>query len=170
VLTVPPLTIRPIAPPDSIDELTALLHRSYAVYGAMRLNCTAIDQTTDVTRAWIARGRCFLAVDATARVIGTIVYFPPARIGGSPWFERPDVAKFGQLAVDPAFQRRGAGTRLVETAEAEARAAGAKEIALDTVEPVTQLVEWYGRRGYRFIEHAQWPGKCYRSAILSKTL
>ena len=164
------ITIRPLAPYDSIEELTALLHRSYAVLGAMGLNYTAVDQTAEVTRRRIDGGRCLLAVDAVDRVIGTVLFYPPERTGGSPWFDRPEVAKCAQFGVDPPFQKQGIGSRLAEAVETEARAANAKEIALDTAEPATHLIEWYGRRGYRLIEYVQWKSKRYRSAILSKSL
>lgn len=52
--------------------------------------------------------------------------------------------------------------------EARAAETGAVEIALDTAEPATHLVAWYGRRGYRLIEHAQWGHTNYRSVIMSK--
>jgi len=171
VLTSPlAVTIRPLAPHDSIDGLTALLHRSYAMLGAMGLNYTAVDQTPEVTRSRIAGGRCLMAVDAADRVIGTVLFYPPGRTSGSPWLSRPEVAKCAQFAVDPPFQKQGIGVRLTAAVEAEARAAHAKEIALDTAEPATHLIEWYCRRGYRFIEHVQWRSKRYRSVILSKSL
>jgi len=171
VLTSPlAVTIRPLTPYDSIEGLTALLHRSYAALGAMGLNYTAVDQTPEVTRRRIDGGRCLLAVDATDRVIGTVLFYAPGRAGGSPWLNRPEVAKCAQFGVDPSFQKQGIGTRLAEAVEAEAHAARAKEIALDTAEPATHLIQWYARRGYRFIEYAQWRGKRYRSVILSKSL
>jgi predicted N-acetyltransferase YhbS len=171
VLTSPlAVTIRPLTRHDSIEELTALLHRSYAVLGAMGLNYTAVDQTPEVTRRRNAGGLCLVAVDATDRVIGAVLFYPPERTNGSPWFNRPEVAKCAQFGVDPPFQKQGIGSRLADAVEAEARAAHAKEIALDTAEPATHLIEWYGRRGYRFIEYAQWRGKRYRSVILSKSL
>src|SRR5262245_51607428 len=136
----------------------------------MGLNYTAVDQTPEVTRSRIGGGRCFMALDASDRLVGTVLFYPPERSGGSPWLNRPEVAKCAQFAVDPEFQKHGIGTQLAATVEAEARAAGAKEIALDTAEPATHLIEWYGRRGYRFIEHAQWRCKRYRSVILSKSL
>jgi len=43
------LRLRPLAPSDSIVELTLLLHRAYARLGAMGLNYTAVDQSPDVT-------------------------------------------------------------------------------------------------------------------------
>jgi GNAT superfamily N-acetyltransferase len=164
------IAIRPIGPDDSIDELTALLHRSYAGLGNMGLNYTAVDQSAKTTRMRLSHGFGFAAVDPQERIVGTIVFYPPLRSTGSPWLERPDVAHFGQFAVDPALQRRGIGSRLMDLVEEQARAVGAKEIALDTAEPAMHLIELYQRRGYRFIEYAQWRGKSYRSVIMSKSL
>jgi GNAT superfamily N-acetyltransferase len=164
------ISIRPIGPDDSIEELTALLHRSYAVLGKMGLNYTAVDQGTRTTRMRLSGGVGFAAVDAQDRIVGTIVFYPPLHSKGSPWLERAEVAHFGQLAVDPAVQRRGIGARLMELVEEQARATGAREIALDTAEPASHLIELYKRRGYRFIEYAQWRGKTYRSVIMSKSL
>jgi N-acetylglutamate synthase-like GNAT family acetyltransferase len=62
----------------------------------------------------------------------------------------------------------GTGARLMDLVEARAIETGAREIALDTAEPATHLVAWYGRRGFRLIEHAQWSHTNYRSVIMSK--
>jgi GNAT superfamily N-acetyltransferase len=91
-----------------------------------------------------------------------------ARTGGSPWLDRPEVASLGQFAVAPDFQAQGLGARLMDLVEARAIATGAREIPLDTAEPATHLVAWYGRRGFRLIEHAQWSHTNYRSVIMSK--
>lgn len=164
------IVIRPMGPDDSIDELTTLLHRSYAGLGNMGLNYTAVDQSTETTRERLSLGFAFVAIDPQDRLVGTVVFYRPQRSTGSPWLERPEVANFGQLAVDPALQRRGIGSRLMDLVEEQARAVGAKEIALDTAEPAIHLIELYQRRGYRFIEHAPWRGKSYRSVIMSKSL
>jgi ribosomal protein S18 acetylase RimI-like enzyme len=164
------IAIRPIGPDDNIDELTALLHRSYASLGNMGLNYTAVDQSAETTRMRLSRGFGFAAVDPQERVVGAIVFYPPRRSTGSAWLERPEVAHFGQFAVDPALQRRGIGSRLMDLVEEQAREMGAKEIALDTAEPALHLIGLYQRRGYRFIEYAQWRGKHYRSVIMSKSI
>jgi predicted N-acetyltransferase YhbS len=164
------IVIRPIRPDDDMDALTALLHRAYAALGAVGLNYTAVDQSVEVTRSRFAAGLGLAAVDSNRRIIGTVVFHPPDGTGGSPWLDRPDVAHFGQFAVEPDRQKQGIGLRLMDAVEAQARAAGATEIALDTAEPAQQLIDWYIRRGYRLIEYAQWRGKYYRSAILSKDL
>jgi len=164
------IAIRPIGPDDDIEALTALLHRSYAVLGNMGLNYTAVDQSAETTRERLMHGTGFAAVDSHDRIVGTITFYPAGHTGGSPWLERPEVAHFGQLAVEPVLQRRGIGSRLMDAVEDKARAVGAQELALDTAEPAKHLIALYERRAYRFIEYAQWRGKRYRSVIMSKSL
>jgi len=163
------ISIRPLGPDDSVEALTDLLHRAYAVLGALGLNYTAVDQTAEVTRKRLARGVGLAAVDADGRILGTLVLYPRGQ-GGSPWLSRPDVAHFGQFGVEPKLQKRGIGNRLMDAVEGMARGAGARELALDTAEPARHLIDWYSRRGYRSIEYAQWRGKHYRSVIMSKAL
>ena len=115
------IVIRPIGPDDSIDELTTLLHRSYAGLGNMGLNYTAVDQSAETTRERLSHGFAFVAIDPQGRLVGTIVFYPPQLSTGSPWLERPEVAHFGQFAVDPALQRRGIGSRLMDLVEEQAR-------------------------------------------------
>jgi predicted N-acetyltransferase YhbS len=165
------ISIRRFGPDDRVEDLTTLLHRAYAALGANGWNYTAVDQTVEVTRERIAEGTCLVAVDGDGRIVGTVTYDPPhVSYAGSPWLCRPDVAHLAQFAVAPSLQRSGIGARLMAAVEAMASADGAREIALDTAEPAVHLVEWYARCGYRFIEHAQWRGKRYRSVIMSKAL
>jgi len=126
------ISIRPLGPDDDVEALTGLLHRSYAALGAMGLNYTAVDQTSQVTRRRIAGGVCLLAVSADGRVVGTALFKAPGLERGSPWLQRPEVAHVGQFAVEPALRKRGIGGRLMDVVEDMARAAGARELALDT--------------------------------------
>lgn len=165
------ISIRPLGADDRIEDLTALLHRAYAALGANGWNYTAVDQSVNVTRERVAQGTCLVAVAGDDRIVGTITYDPPAiSYAGSPWLCRSDVAHLSQFGVEPSRQGGGIGARLMAAVENLARASGAREIALDTAEPATHLVEWYARCGYRFIEYAQWRGKRYRSVIMSKML
>jgi len=164
---MPDISIRPLTTSDSLIELTDLLHAAYRQLGESGLRYSAVDQSPEVTRQRIERGDCLVAVDGR-RLVGTIVFYPADHAAGSPWYDRPDIAKLGQFGVHPALQRGGIGQRLLLAVEARAAATGATEIALDTAEAATHLVDWYARRGYRFVEHAQWPGKTYRSVIMSK--
>jgi GNAT superfamily N-acetyltransferase len=163
-----PIKLRPIGRDDNLDLLTALLHRAYAPLGAQGWNYTAVDQSVEVTQRRLQRARGFVAFEPAGRIVGTIAFYPPGARRGSPWLARSDVAMIGQFAVDPPFQSQGIGSQMMDAMENEAWAAGAAELALDTAEPAKMLITWYGRRGYRFIEYAQWEGKRYRSVILSK--
>jgi RimJ/RimL family protein N-acetyltransferase len=61
---------------------------------------------------------------------------------------RPDHLLVWSLATAPAAQGRGLGKRLLDAAEARARALGLRELRLYTGEKLTQNVRWYHRHGY----------------------
>jgi GNAT superfamily N-acetyltransferase len=163
------LHVRPLTAADSLEELIALLHRSYAALAQRGLNYTAADQSLEVTKKRIENRRCFVAVDR-ASLVGTILVNPrvPNMLGTC--FGRPEVASVHQFAVAPEYQRRGLGSLLLEHAERWVKGLGFREIALDTAEPATDLVAFYDRRGYRLVGAVQWEEKVYRSLILCKQL
>ena len=163
------LLLRPFSDAQEIAPLTALLHRASARLAAMDLRFMATHQPPEVTARRVAEGECLLAYDGD-RLVGSILYRPAARTGGSPWLDRAEVASLAQLAVEPGLQSRGLGARLMRWAEARAAAEGAAEIALDTAEPATHLVAWYARSGYRAVETAQWSHTNYRSVIMSRAV
>jgi GNAT superfamily N-acetyltransferase len=167
--------VRPLAPSDSLDTLTALLHRAYARLAAMGLNFTAVDQSVETTRQRFASGQGFVLDDA-GTLVGCVVVagpFDPMRHPGvlrSPWYLRRDVAHLHQLAVEPARQGQQLGDRLVAACEAWAREQGYRAIALDTAEPAQHLRARYARLGYTEVDRVQWDGKRYASLILAKPL
>jgi len=161
--------VRRLSAADSIDELTSLLHAAHRRLGDMGLNYTAVDQPPEVTQDRIARGECLVAV-VDGQFVGTIVFYQATAASGCDWYDRPEVASLGQFGVLPSHQSAGIGRQLLEAVERLAAESGAAEIALDTAEDASHLVSWYERCGYRFVEHAQWQGKTYRSVIMSKAL
>ena len=56
---------------------------------------------------------------------------------------------FGLLAVEPARQRDGLGSRLIELAEDDCRAAGCRFMDLTMVNLRTELYGYYKNRGYK---------------------
>lgn len=161
------VSLRRIEPTDSLEELTDLLHRAYAPLAAAGMRFHATHQGVSVTRERCEAGECWVLTHGL-RLIGTVTLKDAARTDGSPHLDRPDVASFGQLCVDPAWQGRGLASILMDVAESRAAETGAAELALDTSERATELIATYARRGYEFVEHAQWDVTNYRSVITSK--
>jgi GNAT superfamily N-acetyltransferase len=169
-VAVDELAIRLLRDDDSREELTALLHRAYAELGALGFRYRAVDQDVEMTRKRLARGECYVAVQAGA-VVGTALLQPPnVTAPWCEWYDRPDVAVLSQFAVEPRFQRRGWGGQLMTHAEQRALELGAAELTVDTAEGATHLVELYLRRGYRRVGLEQWEHTNYRSVLLSKQL
>ena len=169
VLALNVLTVRRLGADDSLAGLTAMLHRAFARWGRMGLNCTCVDQSVAVTRQRIAEGECLVA-EYDRRPVGTITLQHPDARSESLWYHRGFVASAHQLAVDPQFQGNGLGSTLLEFAEEWARANGYRELALDTAQPASDLLRFYRAHGYRIVDSVRFPGKYYPSAVLSKAL
>jgi GNAT superfamily N-acetyltransferase len=172
-MAVAHVEIRPLAPGDSIESLTALLHGAYSRLGAMGLNYTAVDQTVEVTAQRIASGQCFVA-EHDGRIVGTVTVgsaWDVQRVPGArhcPWYLRRDIAHLHQLGVDPAAQGQGIGHLLIAACEQWAREQGLGAIALDTAAPASHLRARYARLGYGDADEVQWAGKTYRTVIMVK--
>lgn len=170
-ITVPQgrVVLRPVAPGDSMAELTELLHAAYAGLAAMGFRYWATHQPASDT-ADRMREACGLVAELDGRLVGTICGYDPSRTDGCAWYDRPEVAKFGQFGVDPALHRSGIGAALLAMIEAWARSTGARELACDTAEGAHHLRRWYAARGYREVGTADWDGTNYVSVILSLAL
>ena len=171
--------VRTLAARDSLDALTALLHRAYAPLAAQGLNFTAATQSAEHTRKRAAEGQCFVAEGGGAGggdIVGTVTVCGPYEVESAPWtadvpwFRDRDTAHFHQFAVDPQRQGQGVGQRLLAACEDWARKNGYRRMALDTAEPATALRALYRRLGYGDVGQVQWQGKNYRSVILQKSL
>ncbi len=163
------IIIRPWSDQDSVEELTTLLHRAYKVLADLGLRFLATHQDMETTRERISTGKCFIA-ELDGVIIGTITYYDSAHTDGSPFLDLPGTSHMGQLGVEPRLRGQRIGTKLICHVEKVALEDGADELALDTAEPATHLINWYQRMGYRFVEHVQWNVTNYRSVVMSKTL
>jgi len=163
------LLIRQLGPADSLEELTRLLHRAYAQLGAMDLNYTAVNQPTETTARRLAGGCCFVA-EWQGQLAGTALAKPAEQTSECEHFARQGVATLRQFGVEPQLQGRGIGRALVQACERWARERGFRELALDTAEPATHLIQLYSRLGFVPVGFVQWSGKLYRSVVMSKAL
>ena len=169
-------TIRPLSADDSLEALTALLHAAYASLAAQGWNFTAVDQSVQTTRERIAAGQAFVA-ERAGRLVGTVTVTPPKPADGRylrdavpALYTEPRTAILAQLAVHPDERGQGLAERLMDAAEAWARARGYAQVALDTAKPAEALQRRYARRGYAQAGEVQWNGKTYASVLMVKTL
>jgi GNAT superfamily N-acetyltransferase len=160
---------RYVRPADDLEEITSMLHQAYAPLAAAGLRHIASHQDAARTRRRMERGETILALDGDV-IVGTITLADADKTGGSPFYDRPDVASFGQFAVRPHYQGTGIGGTLMELVERRARERGVAVLGLDTSEPATDLIALYQRRGFSFIEHVQWSEVNYRSVVMGKKL
>ncbi|MBL8017745.1 MAG: GNAT family N-acetyltransferase [Ignavibacteria bacterium] len=163
-------TIRPFdVAADSVEELTELLHRAYKRLADMGLNFIATHQTAEYTRNYLKKGECFVLTSGT-KLEGTIFYQRSMWDDAPEIYKRADSVLIGKFAVEPALQKIGLGEKLMDFVEGYAAKNGKKRVVLDTSEKALHLIEYYTRRGYKFIENWQWPDVNYRSVIMSKEL
>ena len=154
---------------DDVEAITKMLHEAYGAHAAKGMSFVASHQDSAMTRRRMARGETIVAEDADS-IVGIITLKQANQTHGSPFYEQPDVAGFGQFAVRPSHQGRGIGVALLNLVEQRAAEQGVVELALDTSEGATDLIDWYKSKGYRFVEHLQWPETNYRSVLLAKRL
>ena len=158
-------------PAISVADLTELLHRAYAPLAAQGLRYLASHQDEAMTlERFTDRGAEGYIAAVGSRVAGTITLVPPSADKEVEWYRRPEVMSFEQFAVDPDLQGQGIGARLLDHAEARARALGATELACDTSEHAQELIGTYTRRGYRIVGRADWDITNYQSVVLSLRL
>ncbi len=150
-------------------ELTSLLHRAYRKQVEMGLRPLAGRQTEDITRQRAISGETFVAESGGA-LVGMILLNEQEDAAFPAHFTRPGVAHFSLFAVDPDCQGRGIGRLLLSATEARAGALGLTDLALSMAEPDQNLLDFYLRLGFRFVEDWQWPYTNYRSVILSRPI
>ncbi|HZW10570.1 MAG TPA: GNAT family N-acetyltransferase [Phycisphaerales bacterium] len=174
--TPPRVLVRRYLIDDPITEITQLLHRAYAPQVLMGLRPLAGRQEDRTTLDRVLNSECYLAILPEAegsergRIVGIILFNEHERVAFPEFFLRPEVSHFAMFGVEPSLQGLGIGRVLLGRCEERARELGSSELALSMAEPDTALRAYYERRGYRFVEHWQWPYTNYRSCILSKRL
>ena len=154
---------------DSLEELTSLIHRSYRQLADLGFRYWGTHQSVEDTKKRISNGECYIVINQE-KIIGTILLTPPNKKTGTPWYDCNNVSTFHQFAIDPNYQRQGLGSKLLDAIETRAIELGATELACDTAEGATHLINMYLKRGYRQIGMADWDMTNYKSIILSKTI
>ena len=142
------MEIRQFSNKDSLEELTDLIHRAYRQLADLGFRYWGTHQSIDDTKKRVSNGECYIIINEK-KIIGTILLTSPDKKVGHSWYDRDDVSTFHQLAIDPCYQKRGYGTKLLDLIEKRAAEQGATELACDTAEGATHLIDIYLERGYR---------------------
>lgn len=164
-----PVLYRFLTPTDDLVAITGLLHRAYAPLAAAGMRYVASHQPVEMTRQRMAKGDTIVAV-SSEEVVGVVTLARASETQGTPFYDRDDVAMFGQYAVNPDMQHTGVGSTLLALVEKLAAERGVRELALDTSEHAAALIEMYAAHGYRFVEHFRFSTVNYRSVVMAKTL
>lgn len=161
-------TLRPFDSRDSLDQLTALLHRAYTAHAVAGRRFFASYQSPADTQRRIAKGECWLALDGST-LLGTVTVVAPYSFPDG--YPAPrEAGTFYQLAVDPERQAQGLGDALLRQAEARIRFLGSRTVAIDTSRLATDLIRWYEKRGYKETGSWRWDVTNYESIVLVKDL
>jgi GNAT superfamily N-acetyltransferase len=87
-----------------------------------------------------------IVVEDATRLVGTVTFFPDARAEGWGW--PAGVAGIRSMGVDPAAQRWGVGSALLDECRRRAAASGASGIVLHTAHFLPAAMRLYERHGY----------------------
>lgn len=131
----PPIGVAKTRTADPADAEN-IAHLVNAAFRPERFFIDADRTNPDKVRALLEKGKFLLAENAGALVACVYIEL------------RGNRGYFGLLAVDPAKQRAGMGSRLMDAAEEYCRAAGCRFMDLTLVNLRKELPGYYRRRGY----------------------
>lgn len=154
------------------SQLTDMLHRAYAELGAAGMNFTAVDQDLSTTLRRASAGSTWVIADGAALVAAMTISWPAEAALRELTAEAatPGRAWLNQLAVDPSRRGEGHARRLRDVGFAWCLTRGVTSIGLDTAETADHLVGIYRGWGFSTVDTVQWPGKTYRSVIMTRSL
>ena len=162
----PPATVRQAATPADMDEARALF-REYADWLADDLCFQGFaEELASLPGAYAPPRGCLLLAGPAGAAIGCIALRPIAVDGTADGA----VGEIKRLFVQPAARGQGLGERLVAAIVDIARAAGYRELKLDTLLHMTDARRLYERLGFAPCSpyyHNPLPGAVYLSRSLN---
>jgi ribosomal protein S18 acetylase RimI-like enzyme len=140
----PAVVMMRCAVPGDVDALRAITAAAYQKY-VPRIGQDPAPMTADY--AQVVRDRQAWAAIENGDIAGFPILIP-----------QPGYLLLDNVAVLPAAQGRGIGTRLLLLAEDHARSLGLSEIRLYTNEAMTENLAYYLRHGYAETHRAEQDG------------
>jgi len=148
---------------DRLAELIRSAFRDVAErFGLTRDNCPKHPSQCEAewVRSAIGKGVRYFADEEEAGLRGCVAL----EMAGA------GVGYLERLAVLPGQRGRGLGTTLVERMVEEARGEGIRRLEVGVIAAQSELVEWYGRRGFAMFRRARFPHLPFEVAFLGKEL
>jgi N-acetylglutamate synthase-like GNAT family acetyltransferase len=144
-----------VAEPSDVAAITTLVTAAYSPY-VERINRQPAPMTDDYSIV-VGAGHTWVA-QYENRVVGVLVLRPA-----------DDYLLVDNVAVAPARQGLGVGSRLLALADDEARRLNLPELRLYTNQAMTENIDYYVRRGYRETHRADDGGfsRVYFSKLLN---
>lgn len=162
--------LRPWQADDDAEALTAIIHAAYAPHAARGLRYWGSHQSVDDTRKRLASGTA-LGVWVDGALAGTVTLRAPQPASDVALYREADVWSITQFCIHPRHQGSGLGRWVHAHVAERARAAGARQLALDTSEDAHGLIAMYEAWGYAVVGHCDWrPLTNYRSVLMAKPL
>jgi predicted N-acetyltransferase YhbS len=118
---------------------------------------SALSETAESIGVRLGAGQGFMA-EAERRIVGCVLM----------QLNSPDDLYVGRLAVIPELQGRGLARRLMERAEAFARADGCTQMSLGVRIALTGNIAFFERCGFRFVSAERHPGFIEPTYILMR--
>lgn len=153
------VTLRPVQRQDG-PALERLMTACFAEY-ARRLG-RAAPGPYDWLHDRVTEGDVWWCDTADIAGVGTVVLS----------YAQEAVCLIDQLGIDPAHQGQGLGTAAMRAIEAQATQRGCTLMRLFTGQPLTELVAFYSRLGYRVVRVGPSPsgGDKYPRVFMEKQL
>ncbi len=131
------VTIRPFRPEDQTAAKALILAGLVEHFGY--LDPTKNPDLDDIAATYA--GGTFLLAWRGDEIVGT----------GALVHEREGVARIVRMSVDAPVRRRGIGTQVLQALCEHARAAGYRQIVLETTSTWREVVAFYRRNGFRLV-------------------
>lgn len=130
------------------DRVADIMLAAYGTVPGFRLEGAYAGELADVAGRAPSTVQLVAVDPATDEIVGAVTYLDDAT---SPYAQpmEKDEAALRMLGVDPAAQRRGVGTALVEACIERARSQGRDRLVLHTTEWMTVGHRLYERLGFR---------------------
>ena len=164
------INLRLLEPTDSLEELTRLINRAYAVPAALGVELEGATQGVDRTRQRIARGLCWVAHADDGKLVGTATVSAGWSDPACAYLSRPGLVCRYQLAVEPELHGAGVGHALRQETERWAKALDFTEMVGFTDESHSKQIRAALRDGATIVDRVTWPGDKHAHVVYAKPL